>query len=728
MASEVAEWPGPMSPEASLAAMHVGPGFTVELAAAEPLIVDPIAIAWGADNKLWVVQMGDYPSGSKQNEPAGQIRYLEDTNGDDRYDRATVFLDGLAFPTGVAPWRKGVLVACPPDLFYAEDTDGDGRADRRETLYTGFGEENQQHRMNGLKWGMDGWLYCANGDSGGKIRCLKTGAEVDISGRDFRIKPDEGLLEAQSGKTQFGRSRDDWDHWFGCTNSNPMFQFVLSEHYLRRNPFAAPPDGRVNVSITPGSAPVFPRSRTLTRFNDLQAANRFTSACGVIVYRDELLGDAFEGNSFVCEPVHNLVHREVMTRDGLVFTSRRADDEQRREFLASSDNWFRPTSVAAGPDGALWIVDMYRQTIEHPKWIPESWLQRLDVRAGYDMGRIYRVFSANRKPRTMPRLDTLATPALVESLDSPSGWQRDTVQQLLVWRRDPAAVPLLEELATSSPRPICRAQALCTLALVDALKPQQLAKALGDAHPGVRREAVRLCEGLCDRSPQLVNNLLAIEGDRDEDVRLQWAYTLGEVRDARAADALARLALAKHDDRFMMAAVVSSVGAQNVGRMIEYVLDHSNQPPPSSVIDPLVTVAASIPNSGNLDAVVARLTASTEAPSTWRFSALAVFIDACQRRGTTVDQLAKTFPAIVTVMQAARTMAEAQATPKSDRIEAMRLLGRRPHERSADIELLANLIAPQTAGDVQSAAVVALGRTHDERAAQVLLNKWSACG
>src|SRR5262245_20789563 len=185
--------PGPKSPEESLKCIKVRPGFTVELMAAEPLVMDPIAFAWGPDGKYWVVEMGDYPLGTDgHGKFGGRVRCLEDTDGDGRYDRSTVFLDGLGFPTGVLPWRKGVLVACAPDIFYAEDTDGDGKADVRRTLFTGFGQGNQQHRMNSLVWGLDGWVYGANGDSGGVIRSsLKPDAEpVDISGRDFRIRPD----------------------------------------------------------------------------------------------------------------------------------------------------------------------------------------------------------------------------------------------------------------------------------------------------------------------------------------------------------------------------------------------------------------------------------------------------------------------------------------------------------------------------------------------------------
>src|SRR5206468_9616808 len=143
----------------------------------------------------------------------------EDTDGDGKYDKSTIFLDGLNFPNGIMPWRKGVIVCAVPEMFYAEDTDGDGKADVRKVLFTGFNEGNQQHRANGFDYGLDGWLYGANGDSGGVVKRVgyllprpssKEGSDdIDISGRDFRLNPDSGEFETQAGETQFGRHRDD---------------------------------------------------------------------------------------------------------------------------------------------------------------------------------------------------------------------------------------------------------------------------------------------------------------------------------------------------------------------------------------------------------------------------------------------------------------------------------------------------------------------------------------
>src|SRR5262249_23075379 len=174
------------SPEASLRSIRVAPGFAVEMVASEPLVKDPIAFDWAADGRLWVLEMGDYPLGvDGRGKPGGVVRLLEDGDGDGRYDKSTTLLDALGIPAGIMSWRKGVLVACAPDIFYAEDRDGDGKADHREVLFTGFTEGNPQHRVNGFELGLDGWIYGANGDSGGTVRSVKTGKTVSISGRDF---------------------------------------------------------------------------------------------------------------------------------------------------------------------------------------------------------------------------------------------------------------------------------------------------------------------------------------------------------------------------------------------------------------------------------------------------------------------------------------------------------------------------------------------------------------
>jgi putative membrane-bound dehydrogenase-like protein len=727
--------PTAKGPEESLKMLQPRPGFKAELVAAEPLVQSPIAMAWGPDGKLWVVEMGDYPLGiDGKGRPGGKVKFLESTKGDGRYDKVTVFLDNLPFPTGVLSWRKGVLVTCAPDIFYAEDTDGDGKADKKEVLFTGFVEGNQQHRVNTLAWGLDNWIYVANGDSGGRVKSLKTGKEVNISGRDLRIRPDTGEVEAATGQTQYGRSRDDWGNWFGGNNSNPVCHFALEDHYLRRNPHVAPPDPRVPISAVPGAAPVFPVSRTLPRFNDPQAANHFTSACSPIIYRDELFGPEFAGNVFISEPVHNLVHREIVKPNGTTFASRRADDERKREFLASRDNWCRPTMIRVGPDGALWVADMYRYVIEHPQWIPPDWQRKLDLRAGHDMGRIYRVYPENAKPREIPRLDKLDTAGLVAALDSPSGWQRDTAHMMLLWKADKAAAPPLEKLAAEGKRPLARLHALCVLDGLNELPTALLVKALQDEHPGVRRHAVRLCEGRFDKSPELGEALLKRIDDSDAMVRMQLAYTLGEWNDLRGGRALGRLAARGGGDRFLTAAALSSVNGKNLEAVLLAALaEGKSVPPAAGLVENLLRIASGL----RQPKAVAALLDAVGTPeggkfAPWQFTALAGLLDALEARGSSLARLGEDGGAGVQsalkkldiLFAAARSLVVDEKTPPEERARAAAILGRGPTGQAEDLKTLTALLSPQQPAELQQAAAAALGRSRDALVLELLLGGW----
>jgi putative membrane-bound dehydrogenase-like protein len=726
------------SPEESLRSIRMRPGFEVELVAAEPLVQSPIAFAWGPDGKLWVVEMGDYPLGlDGKGKPGGRIKVLEDTKGTGKYDKATVFLDNLEFPTGVLPWGKGVLVTCAPEILYAEDTDGDGKADVRRPLYVGFTRGNPQHRVNTLAWGLDNWIYGANGDSGGGIKSLKTGTVVNIRGRDWRIKPNEGLIEAATGQTQFGRCRDDWGNWFGCNNSNPMYHFVLADHYLRRNPHVAAPDPRVNVSVTPGAAPVYPVSRTLPRFNDLWAANHFTSACSAIVYRDDLFGPKFANNTFVSEPVHNLVHREIMTASSNTFSSRRADDEERSEFLASSDNWFRPTTIQTGPDGALWIADMYRQVIEHPEWIPRDWQKRLDLRAGHDKGRIYRVYPVDQRPRPVPRLDRLDTAGLVAALDSPNGWQRDTAQQMLIQKKDLSAVPFLEALVKQNGRALYRLHALCTLDGLGQLKPDVIKHALADKDAGVRRHAIRLCETRFADSPDLGQALLKLIQDNDPQVQLQLACTLGEWDDPRAGDALAEVILANVTDRFLVSAALSSVTKKNIDPLLLDLLGGGKKDLPAELTEKLLGLATALGNAQTMTKLLTRIgTPQNGQYASWQFAALAGLLDTLQDRNSSLaklmeqsdEELRRSITRLGGLFSAARAAVTRREASTEQVLQAVRLLGRGFDQEEKDAGLLATLLTPQTPEPLQNAAVACLARLKINQVPEHLLSGWKSYG
>jgi putative membrane-bound dehydrogenase-like protein len=740
----------PLSPDESLKKIHVREGFEVELMAAEPMVIDPVAFDWGPDGKLWVVEMIDYPLGMDGKwKPGGRVRVLEDTNDDGRYDRATVFLDGLAIPSGLLPWRSGVLVAAAPEIFYAEDTDGDGRADVRQTLYRGFKPGNPQLRINGLRYGLDNWVYCANGWSGGVVESVRTGAKVDMNGRDLRIRPDTGDIDVASGVSQFGRNRDDWDNWFGQNNSNPLWHYVHADHDLRRNPHAPSPDPIVQL-VTPANPRVYPAKKPEKRYHTFEQSGHYTSACSAMIYRDQLLfgnDDTGKGgdlrHAFTCEPFHNLVQHFVVREHGVTFRAERDPKEKEIDFFASADRWCRPSMVRTGPDGALWIADMYRYVIEHPEYLTPDGKKELEpfYRLGDDRGRLYRVFPKNKRPRRIPRLDRLSLAELVAGLESPSGWQRDTIQMMLIWRNDPAVVDRLHSLYLDSKHPLARAHALCTLDDMDRLPAPLVRQAIVDSDPGVRRIAVRLAEMRAVTDPTLANAFSELLLDRDEKVHVQLAIALGRLTDKRAVDQLAALACGA-DDPHLAAAIVSSLGPHNVGGVSRQLLKKlasglgGIEEPRAAlrILDGCFRVAAASGMndvlSDSLYAIAGDLGRRTDA---WQFAAASHWLEAITRAKISLDRLtaakapsATPAEVIAALFDRARSDATHEGNVTRMRIAAIGLLAHCRPNPAAEVKLLAELLVPQSSGELQAAVVASLTRLGHETVPGVLLAGWKS--
>ena len=728
----------PRPPAEALAAFRVAPGFKVELVASEPLIVDPVAFDWGPDGRLWVVEMRDYPLGMDGNgKPGGVVRVLEDTHRDGHYDKSTVFLDGIGFPNGIMPWGKGVLVSAAPDIFYAEDTKGDGKADVRRLLYTGFREGNQQHRVNGFEYGLDDWVYAANGGSGGVVRSVGKNEQLNLRGHDLRLRPDEGLMELQPGATQFGRHRDDWGNWFGNDNSRWLWHYFLPEHYLTRNPYLAVGSLTRMLANYPGANRIFAASQPQQRFNWPGQLFEVTSACSATPYRDDLFGPEFENSVFICEPANNVIHREVLEPQGVSFTSHRAATDTNSEFLASTDNWCRPVMVKTGPDGALYFADMYRLVIEHPEYFPDELKQRPDLRAGDDKGRIYRIYPSEAKLRRPPRLNQLGGAALAAALDSPNGWQRDTVQRFLVQSRNTEAVPELERLVRQSKNPKTRLQALCALAGLQSLTSELLLTALKDSHWAVRRQAVVLGEPRFGQSGQLDARMLAVEGDPDLRVRYQLAFNLGEWKSAAAGQVLGRLMLKDWDDEAMQTAALSSTPT-HLDQIVREVFHEPKSPLlPPSLVEHLVGLAAEMSREPELSDALSRIaTPRGDHYELWQMAGIAGLLDALDRRDMSLAQfqtqaggaLEKSLVKLGPIFVYARHVASDSSFGEPERLGAVRLLGRGLTEGAKDTELLGELLGPQNTTSIQTAALAGLRRRNGPQAGQVLLKSWRTSG
>jgi putative membrane-bound dehydrogenase-like protein len=364
VSAEVPQVRSPVSPQESLAHFVVPPGLKVELAAHEPNVIDPIAIRFDELSRMWVVEMRDYPAGIPGKKGGSRISVLEDADNDGCYETATVFAEGLPFATGLQPWKGGVFVTMAGRVAYMKDTTGDGKADVNETWYTGFAEGNTQLRANHPTLALDNHIYIANGLRGGTIANAKRPKDkpISISGMDFRFDPFTGKCDAVSGAGQFGLAFDDYGNRFVCSNRNPAIHIVLEDRYLQQNPLVAVDAVAHDVAKAGDESRVFPITRAWTTSN--LHAGQFTAACGLKIYRGDALPSEFYGNIFVCEPTGHLVHREIMKPHGVTFTSH--SPYEGAEFLASRDEWFSPVNLETGPDGALYVVDMYRAVIEHP--------------------------------------------------------------------------------------------------------------------------------------------------------------------------------------------------------------------------------------------------------------------------------------------------------------------------------------------------------------------------
>ena len=537
---------------------------------------------------------------------------------------------------------------------------------------------------------------------------MKTGELTHVGSRDFRIRPDEGLIDPTSGPSQFGRNRDAYGNWFGVQNAKPMWHYVLDDRYLRRNPHVAPPPSQILLSDVPGQRPVFAVSQP-GKFHHASQAGRFTSANSAMIYNDELFGEEFIGNSFVSEPVHNLVHREIVERNGVTFKSHKPKDEENTEFLASEDTWFRPTTIRTGPDGALYIADMYREIIEHPHWVSDDLKPLVDTRSGTDRGRIYRIYPENAKPRSWPRLDKLSTEELVAQLESPSATLRDMVQMQIVGRRVKDAVASLTAIARNSKRAESRLQALCTLDGIDGLSVDLLTHALSDESPGVRGHALRLCGGALKNEMAAIairyDSLLDPFLVRDPFEMLQQAYLLGEIDSPRAAGKLADLATHIGDDPFLIAAVLSSLHQENIAAFAKGFEDAGPFDSQFSrdLIAGTIDTALGLKRSDVLAEIAARICAPPFDKERWspeKLERIAALHVALGRHKLTIDALGdhgtETAKLATCAAEEARRLLLQDDADVSSRRSAIRLIGANPAKSDDDLQLLSQFLTQQS--------------------------------
>ncbi len=737
-----------LEPAQALASFQVRKGFRLELVASEPLVNSPVTMAFDEHGRLFVVEMIDYSERRDETPHGGRIRLLEDTDGDGRFDKSTVFADNLPWPTAVICYGGGIFVGASPDIIWLKDTNGDGKADERNVVFTGFGSGvtrlNVQALINSFNWGLDNRIHGATGPNGGNaVRATATNAPpaLDLRGKDFSFEPRSLRIQPETGGGQYGLSFDSVGRKFVCSNSDHLQMLMYELRHGIRNPQLAMPGPRISIAADGPAAEVFRISpdepwriiRTRWRVSGVvpgmvegggRVSGYFTGATGATIYRGDAYGLEFVDNAFIGDAGGNLVHRKVLVPNGVALTGKRPADEQNSEFIASRDTWFRPVHFQNGPDGCLYIADMYREVIEHPWSIPEAIKKHIDLNSGNDRGRIYRVVPEGFKQPARPQLATATTSLLVANLASPNGWTRDTAARLLYERQDRRAVPELEKLLRSRSMH-GRLHALYTLQGLISLESRHVLAALGDPEERVREHAVKLAEPLLSNSRTgggaLVDKLLAMTGDLSPRVRYQLAFTLGEVRHANQPRALAEIIRRDVDIAWTQWAVLSALnnGLGEVFTTLIHDRHFRSSVASAEFLRKLVELIGARNNAAEIRSVLEfAIKPDPAAPVAVLVRALG---DGAARAGTTlaaVDKLSH----LKGIFAAAAQTAENPKASEAARIQAVQLLAMTSFAESGT-KLARLLDAPQD--PVRLAAMGALARFSSPEVGSEILKRWA---
>jgi putative membrane-bound dehydrogenase-like protein len=616
------------------------PSLDVKLFASEPDIVDPVALTFDETVKMYVVEMRDYPLGmGPDHKPGGTIRVLEDRDGDGRADHSTIFATDLRFPTSIAPWKGGVFVTAPPEIIYLKDTNGDNIADVREVYFDGFTLGVTDSNLNGLRWGLDNRIHGCNGGNGGNVRSLKKpGPPVDIQNADWSFDPETGDFQTTYQTSGgFGLVFDIWGRSFTTYNIDHIQQRVIPLRYMRRFPGLPPVGVTTNISDHGDMAQIYQISVPETRVNHPEQSGHFSSAGGLGYIGHPAYGSLF-GCTVVGDVVANLMHRDVLEPNGPIFRAHRALEELTSEFLASTDNSSRFTGLELGPDGALYVIDMQRDVIEHPDYIPEKAKAKLNLRAGEDRGRIYRIMPKGVKTLGGKQRN-LAEQALSLLSDS-NQWVRITAQRLLIEKHEKAAVKGLKSLISDGKsQGAARLHALWTLQGLNELEEGLCEKALADTLPEIRENALVLSEPFLANSAALKAKVIALLNDPSPRVRFQAALTTGEIRSSAVIPALAELFAKDGQYHFTRIAVLSSTftNAQEILSTFLQNTPKSADHAPEALRELTDLIAGRAESDPNGFAEAFETLASSSASNEWKIACLEGFLAGVERTGAKIE-------------------------------------------------------------------------------------------
>ncbi len=544
----------PLSPAESMKKMQLPPGFHVELVASEPMIQEPVAISWDGNGRMYVAEMNTYmkdANATGELEPTSKIKLLEDTDGDGKMDKATVFVDGLLLPRTVLAIGNQLLVTVTNDqnIYSYQDTDGDGKADKKEIVYKNDAVDvrNLEHQNGGFYWNLDNWIYPSRDNLRYKFKKGKLisetmvdnmigqwGMTADNYGRLFYSEAGPGLPAVQIQQMPA----------YGSLN----FRDQYSADFTKPWPIIG------NVDAQGGPDALRKEDNTL---------KEYTSGCGQSIFRGDRLPKDMLGDYFIPEPVGRVIKRgKVLNKNGKIYIE---DAYKEKDWLASADMNFRPINTYTGPDGCFYIVDMYHGIIQESEWTkPDSYVGKMIVKKGLDKnnsrGRIYRIVHDEFKPDHLkPNMLNEPTEKLVTYLSHPNGWWRDMAQQTIIARNDKNIVPILQKIAmgekgslVEKPTELARIHALWTLEGLEAIDKNTLIKAFFDADAQVRKTAVWISEiYLKQNDIEIFTNLEKLKNDPSADVKIQLSLSLRSYKSAYSDKILAAL-LAENKNNEMM--------------------------------------------------------------------------------------------------------------------------------------------------------------------------------
>lgn len=540
----------------SMKMMEMEEGFEVKLVVEEPLLNSPVAMVFDKQNRIWVAEMEGYmpdTAGTGEEQPKGRIVILRDKNGNGVMDSRTVFLESLLLPRALCLIENGILVAESPKLwFYEIKDDKPVKKILVDSTYAEGG--NVEHQPNGLFRALDNWIYNAK------------------SAKRYRKKGDSWEIERTHFRGQWGISQDDQGRLFYNTNSENLLGDLFGPGFGSANTNQQTVSG-FNKRIV-ASNKVYP-ARATTGVNrgyqpgvlddSLRLVN-FTAACGPVVYNGHLFGNNYRGNAFVAEPSANLIKRNIIQNNGYQISGKQA--YAGREFLRSTDERFRPVNLYNGPDGALYIIDMYRGIIQHKTYLTpylKNEIKERDLTEPLTFGRIYKIVPKSKKSVGV-KIEQ-SNQKLIRQLGHENGWVRSMAQQLLVDSRDQGLAPYLRKFIESQGNSVAISHALWTLEGIGALHPDDILNYLKASNWELKMQAFGLARSVINKNNyrEFLTILNAIVQNEDAQAAPYAAFLASEIRPFNAtAYKNLLLALSKKfgSDVYVSDAIISNLKDQ----------------------------------------------------------------------------------------------------------------------------------------------------------------------